>query len=189
MHRYLIFHLLTLVLFAGCRPASIQTAVRPTHAETVQIPAENISATLAALPSNPNIRSSQTVLRTFFDAYNGHDLAGVLATFAETFAYGDCDFEKRQMLVFETKPDLATWLQTKFADADHFQVIEIIIAPPEGSPANDPRLTAVKVSRPSETLNGLAWVKQSFFKIVLNEQGNRIQFLNTYGNLDCEAGR
>jgi hypothetical protein len=109
--------------------------------------------------------------------------------FAETFAYSDCDFEERQMFIFETKHDLAKWLQTKFADEDQFQVIEMVIAPPEGSPANDPGLAAVQVLRTNETLKVLAPEKQILFKIVLNEEGNRIQYLNTYGNVDCETGR
>lgn len=189
MRRDLIFLVLNIILLAGYHLDSIQTANSPTQAKAVQIPTESISAALAALPPNPNIQSSQTVLQAFFDAYDHHDLAGVLATFAETFAYGDCDFQDHQMLVFETRPDLTTWLQAKFVDEDQFQVIKMIIAPPDGSPANDPGLAAVQVLRTNETLKVLAAEKQSLFKIVLNEEGNRIQYLNTYGNVDCEAGR
>ncbi|HKY54783.1 MAG TPA: hypothetical protein VJM08_10780 [Anaerolineales bacterium] len=126
------------------------------------------------------------MLEAFFDSYNRHDLSGVLATLAETFAYGDCDIPISHMWVFESKEDLSAWLQEKFAEGDQFLVEEMIIAPAEGSPANDPRSTAVQVLRTSETL---AQGKQSLFKIILNTEGNRIKYLNTYGNVDCEAGR
>jgi hypothetical protein len=66
-------------------------------------------------------------------------------------------------------------------------VEEIIIAPAEDSPPNDPRSSAVKVFRSNETLKDPQ--KRSLFKIILNAEGNRIQFINTYGNVDCEAGR
>jgi len=189
MRRTKIFRWMTLIVLVSCRPNVTKTAGSPTQAETVQIPTEDITVTLAALPSNPNIQSSQIVLRAFFKAYNRHDLVGVLATLAETFAYCDCDFAERQMLVFEKGRDLATWLQARFADEDQFQVMEMIIAPPDGSPPNDPRLTAVKVFRTSKTLKVLNAERESLFKIVLSVEGNRIRYLNTYGNVDCESGR
>jgi hypothetical protein len=129
------------------------------------------------------------VLKAFFESYNRHDLAGVLTTLSDTFAYGDCDFAARQMLVFETKEDLTAWLQAKFAEGDRFRVDEMVIAPAQGSPANDPRSTAVQVFRTSKTLKELFEGKPSLFKIILNVAGNRIQYLNTYGNVDCETGR
>jgi hypothetical protein len=66
----------------------------------------DLSATLIALSSGQNVETSHIVLQTFFDAYNRHDVEGVLVTLAETFAYGDCEIAARQMLVFETKDDL-----------------------------------------------------------------------------------
>jgi len=93
------------------------------------------------------------------------------------------------MLVFEAKEDLKAWLQTKFAEGDRFRVDEMIIAPAEGSPANDPRSTAVQVFRTNQSLKELFEGKASLFKIVLNKEGNHIQYPNTYGNVDCEAGR
>jgi hypothetical protein len=152
-------------------------------------PVPDISSTLADLPSNPNLENSRIVLQAFFDSYNRHDLAGVLATLAETFAYGDCAFATRQMLGFETIEDLTAWLGVKFAEGVRFRVEEMIIAPAEGSPASEPRSTAVQVSRTNETLEKRVQEKQSLFKIILNAEGNRIQYLNTYGNVDCEAGK
>lgn len=175
--RQVIFFLF--ILFCSCRPSLIHASGEPT----------DISTTLAALPSSPSIESSRIVLQAFFDSYNHYDVVGVLATLAETFAYGDCDFAESQMLVFETKEDLTAWLQTKFAEGDRFRVDEMIIAPAEGSPANDPRSTAVQVFRTNQSLKELFEGKPSLFKIILNAEGNRIQYLNTYGNVDCEAGR
>lgn len=156
-------------------------------ATMTQTPRTDVAATLMALPAGPNVATSRMVLDAFFGAYNRHDVEGVLRTLSETFAYGDCDFEAREMSVFETREDLAAWLQTKFAQEDQFLVEKMIIAPAEGSPPNEPRLTAVRVERTNPCFEKLR--RQSLFKIVLNEDGNRIQYLNAYGNVDCEAGR
>src|SRR5688500_18099112 len=130
--RQIIFFLF--ILFCSCRPSLINAVGEST----------DISTTLTALPSNPSIESSRIVLQAFFDSYNRYVLNGVLATLAETFAYGDCDFAERQILVFETKEDLTVWLQAKFVEGERFREDEIIIAPAEGSPANDSRSTAVQ---------------------------------------------
>jgi hypothetical protein len=159
-------------------------------------PAPTAAALLAATPppalaqpDGPSVARSGLVLQTFFDAYNRHDGPGVLAALAETFAYGDCDFAGRRMHVFETRDDLAAWLELRFADGDQLAVEETIIAPAEGSPPNDPRLTAVWVLRTSGSLEAASLQKRSLFKIVLDLEGDHIQYLNTYGNVDCEAGR
>jgi len=156
---------------------------------TTPVPSADISATIAALPATPTVEGSHIVLQAFFDAYNRHDLSGVLLMLAETFTYGDCNFIDRQRHVFETRDDLIIWLEAKFADQDEFFIEEMIIAPAEGSLPNDPRNTAVRALRKNTSLQALAKAKHSLFKIVLNPEGNRIQYLNTYGNLDCEAGR
>ena len=180
------FALLSLLLTAACANRTIDTGEQTSNAIT-QTPVTDTSATLIALPAGPNVQTSRIVLQAFFDAYNRHDVEGVLITLAETFAYGDCDIAARHMFVFETKKELAAWLQARFAEGDQFRVTEMIIAPAEGSPANDPHSTAVQVSRTSIILKDQE--KQSLFKIILNAEGNRIQYLNTYGNVDCEAGR
>lgn len=81
---------LFIILFTGCSP-SIKTPGESTQALTLQIFIPEISETLAALPLGPTIESSQIVLRAFFDSYNSHNLAGVLATLSDTFTYGDCE--------------------------------------------------------------------------------------------------
>lgn len=136
--------------------------------------------------AGPSLERSRALLEAFFAAYNAHDVDGVLATLHAPFAYGDCDFAARQMRVFEDTVALTAWLTAHFADGDQMVVEETIIAPAEGAPPNDPRNAAVRVAR---TLAGVEGEKRSLFKIVLNEAGDQIQYLNTYGNVDCEAGR
>ena len=172
---------------AACGSSMVSELREETLNTITQAPTADLLTMLTTLPPGVNIQTSRLVLQTFFDSYNRHDLTGVLATLSETFTYGDCDFVRGQMFVFETKEDLAIWLQTKFADGDHFRVDEMIIAPADGSPANDPRSIAVKVLRTSEILKDQK--RPSLFKSILSTEGNRIQYLNTYGNVDCEAGR
>lgn len=172
-------------IVASCS-SPVSESIEQTQGAIAQTPTADILAALAALPPGANVETSQIVLQAFFDSYNQHNLVGVLATLSETFAYGDCDFSGRQMFVFETKENLVVWLQEKFVEGDQFREEEMIIASAEGSPANDPRSTAVLVSRTSQSL---LQEKKSLFKVVLNIEGNRIQFLNTYSNVDCEAGR
>ena len=185
----IIIHFYLLLSLSMTPACSIRTTdiSKQTSGTNTQTPVADLPATLIALPSGPNEETSRIVLESFFDAYNRHDVEGVLITLSETFAYGDCDPAARHMFVFEEREDLAVWLQTKFADGDQFLVEKMIIAPPEGAPPNEPRSTAVSVNRTNKSLkNG---EKQGLFKIVLNEEGNRIQYLNAYGNVDCEAGR
>ena len=178
------FLLLSTLIPAACAKRITDTGEQTSNTIT-QIPIVDISATLIALPLGSNVETSRIVLQAFFDAYNRHDIEGVLMTLAKTFAYSDCDVVARHMFVFETKEDLAMWLEMKFSEGDHIIVGKMIIAPAEGSPPNEPRSTAVEVFRTSTILKE----KEGLFKIILNEEGNRIQYLNAYGNVDCEAGR
>ena len=181
--------LLILIGLGACRSDTDFTPPSPTQALTVIAPTLDVVGTLSSLPSSPSVESSRVILRSFLGAYNRHDVMGVLATLAETFVYGDCDFAARRMHVFETTEGLTTWLQAKFAQQDRFRVDEILIAPAEGSPANDSRNTAVSLLRTSTSLHASDQPRPSLFKIVLNAEGNRIQYVNMYGNVDCEAGR
>lgn len=70
MRRDIIFILLNLILFADCRPDSIQTASRSRPAETVHIGTADVSATLVALPQSANVESSRIALQAFFEAYS-----------------------------------------------------------------------------------------------------------------------
>ncbi len=176
-------------------PSTVEHTPVPSHVEfneanqTPTLSPSNIRATLMTLPDGPSVERSRIVLQSFFDAYNRHDLNGVLAMLVDAPVYGDCDFTNRRMHVFETKDNLQIWLKARFAERDQFIVQEMIIGPSTGSPPNDPRSTAVEVLRTNTTLEAHGQEKWSLFKIVLNNEGNRINFINTYGNIDCQAGR
>lgn len=168
---------------------TVPSSIESTEAKQTLTQSPPIHTTLTALPDGPSAERSRIVLQAFFHAYNRHDLDGVLAMLVDAPVYGDCDFTNRRMHVFETKDDLQVWLKARFAEDDQFIVQEMIIGPSMGSPPNDPRSTAVEVLRTNTTLEAIGHQKRSLFKIVLNNEGNRINFINTYGNIDCEAGR
>ena len=181
--RPLLKSVLSPVIGIGVICALASCSLRP----LVEYPSPTGVATLSPGPSKER---TQAVLQAYFDAYNDHDSDGVLATLSPTSVYGDCDYAHRTFRVFRDKEDLTQWLQSRFAEDDRFKVVQMTIGPAEGSPPNDPRLAGVEVLRSNATLDSNSnQPKQIVFKIVLAESGDQIQYLNTQGNVACQAGR
>jgi len=147
---------------------------------------ERDSGTLTALPPGPSIERTRIILEAYFDAYNHHNVAGVLEVLSTTFEYGDCDYQNHVDLVIKDYEELKQWLSSRFELHDHFEVIELTIAPAEGSPPISPRMAAVEVIRTSDILPSDG--RRSLFKIVMDEAGDHISFLNTEGNILCRKG-
>jgi hypothetical protein len=146
----------------------------------------NDSGTLTALPPGPSIERTRIILEAYFDAYNNHDVAGILEILSTTFQYGDCDYQNHVDLVLKDYEELKQWLSSRFDLHDHFEVVEMTIAPAEGSPPISPRMAAVEVIRTSDILPSDG--RRSLFKIVMDEAGDHISFLNTEGNILCRKG-
>jgi hypothetical protein len=58
------------------------------------------------------------VVRSFLDAYNAHNLVGVLATLAPDIDYADHDYLRGVPMVMHGKKSVAAWLRARFAEGD-----------------------------------------------------------------------
>lgn len=136
------------------------------------------------LPAGPSNQKSQIILQAFFDAYNHHDLPGVLATLGDV-NYGDCDYANGVFHSIHTKDDLATWLKARFADQDRLEIREMYIGAADGYPPNDPTSTGVDVRRTSNTLQAIGTTKRLGIKIILTKDGDKIGAVAIEGNVSC----
>jgi len=89
------------------------------------------------------------VTRTFLDAYNAHNLPGVLATLAADIDYGDCDYRHKVSRIMHGKGAVAAWLRARFAE--HDRLLHGTISVPDG--ARMPQAVAIfGMTRSNDTL-------------------------------------
>ncbi len=127
-----------------------------------------------AWPDTLSSRRSQAVIQAFIDAYNQHNLTGVLALFPDHFVYGDCDYAHHILHGIKSKAELATWLRARFADHDYFEQARVVMSGPQDFPPNDPHVAEVQNLRTSDTLRSLGKTIYSGFKIILTADGAQI---------------
>ncbi len=87
-----------------------------------------------ALPTasgGASLARSEALVQDFVDAYNRHDINGVLATFDSKLKYGDCDYATSHLVLLTTKKQLRQWLRTVFEEQDTFQHAQPIGRNPE----------------------------------------------------------
>lgn len=63
----------------------------------------------------------EALVQNFLDAYNRHDINGVLATFDSKLKYYDCDYAMSHVVLLTTKQQLRQRLRTVFEEQDTFQ--------------------------------------------------------------------
>ncbi len=109
---------------------------------------------------------SLAVLRAFVDAYNSHDLAGVLSTLATDIDYADCR-------ILRGKGEVQAWLRVLFAE--HERLVQARISVPRG-----PRfpyaaaITAIRVDDAVQARGHVAWIG---VKIALTHDGGQVRFV------------
>lgn len=69
-------------------------------------------------PRGARPQRERTLARTFLDAYNRHDVAGVVALLAGSIVYDDCDFSQGTVVNLRGKSAVAAWLRARFAEND-----------------------------------------------------------------------
>lgn len=72
-------------------------------------------------------RQAQEVAVTvrFVNAFNAHNLAQALATFAPNAQGSDCDYRSLQTVRFSGRRHIAAWLHRRFADDDHLRIARV----------------------------------------------------------------
>jgi len=100
-------------------------------------------------PPTASVTHSMQVTRKFLDAYNAHNLTGVLATLAADIDYGDCDYRYKISRVMHGKGSVAIWLRARFAE--HDRLLHGTISVPDG--ARLPQAVAIfGMTRTNDTL-------------------------------------
>ncbi|MDB5056880.1 MAG: hypothetical protein JWO59_352 [Chloroflexi bacterium] len=141
-----------------------------------------------AWPSTLSRAHSRAVIQAFVDAYNRHDVAGVLALFPVRFLYGDCDYTHHTSSTLMNKAALAAWLRARFAEHDFFAQATVIMNGSQSYPPNDPHDGGVDVLRTSDALRVQRRIANFGFKITLTTDGTRIQRAAVASNTDqCVA--
>jgi len=139
----------------------------------------------AVVPAGPSETRLRTVLRAYFDAYNNHDVAGVLALLGDGFQYGDCDDARRIVYDFRTKREVATWLRARFAERDRFTQVDL------GSPdhaLNSPPVANPGFIRTNDTLRAQGRVRVGGAKVILTQVGDRISTMALTSSELCTGG-
>jgi len=88
--------------------------------------ASSRSATALPTAAGASLAQSKALMQEYLDAYNRHDINGVLATFDSKLKYGDCDYATSHLVFLTTKKQLRQWLRTVFEEQDTFQHAQII---------------------------------------------------------------
>jgi YVTN family beta-propeller protein len=128
-----------------------------------------------AWPPTLTTAHSRVVIQAFVDAYNRHDVAGVIALFPARFLYGDCDYARHTSSTLTSKAALAAWLRARFAEHDYFAQANVVMNGPQSYPVNDPRGGGVENLRTSDALRAQHGNANIAFKITLTPDGTRIQ--------------
>lgn len=127
----------------------------------------------AAIVAGPSPDRSLAVVRAFVDAYNAHDVAGVLSTVADDIAYADCNYASAQATAIQGKAALEAWLRARFAEHDRLLQARIEIqgagvAPP--GPGGS--LLAIRVN---DVLQAQQRLKMVAAKIALTSDGDHLR--------------
>ncbi len=120
----------------------------------------------APRPAGASGDRSLAVLRAFVDAYNSHDLAGVLSTLAPDVDYADCRIMRGTGAV-------QAWLRVLFAE--HERLMQAQIDVPRGPMfPYTASITAIRVDDAVQARGHVAWFAA---KIGLTHDGGQVQFV------------
>jgi hypothetical protein len=120
------------------------------------------------------------VVRAFVDAYNRHDVPGVLATLAPDIQYGDCDYTHEVGGILHGLQATQAWLRARFAEHDLFLQASIGAFPRLRPPGAS--LEAIRVN--DGILPG-QHVQTGGAKIFMTGDGARIRFVAMGGMGNC----
>jgi len=136
-------------------------------------------------PPPASVTRSMQVARTFLNAYNAHNLRGVLATLAANIDYGDCDYKRKISRVMHGKGAVAAWLRARFAE--HDRLLHGTISVPGG--AGMPQAVAIfGMTRVNDTLKAQHRSVVIAAKIGLTHDGRFLEALRMGGgNSECPS--
>jgi hypothetical protein len=141
---------------------------------------------------------TRALVQAFIDAYNRHDIAGVLALFAPIFQYGDCDETHHvfqyvndynpstgHLIASDVAPArhaLAEWLRARFAAHDYFAQASVLVP-------GQPKVAGVTGLRVNDALRAQGRVSPLNFKIIVSDDGTHIATAALSSVLTCTPGQ
>jgi hypothetical protein len=126
-----------------------------------------------------------TIVR-FVDAFNAEDVAAATALLTEDVVGGDCDYGRRQLIVFSGKAEATTWLRGRAADHDRLRISEIVNSNPD--PATGSRVVAVSWLIRTSAVLASPMGPHGAAKVVFSPDGSAIRaFAN--GNAPCDPSK
>ncbi len=120
----------------------------------------------APRPAGASGDRSLAVLRAFVDAYNSHDLPGVLSTLSADIDYEDCR-------ILRGKGEVQAWLRVLFAE--HERLVQAHIDVPHGPMF--PYLAAITAIRVDDAVQARGHVVWFAAKIGLTHDGGQVRFV------------
>ncbi len=135
-------------------------------------------------PPTASVGRSMRVTHAFLDAYNAHNLTGVLATLAADIDYGDCDYRHKISRVMHGKGTVAVWLRARFAE--HDRLLHGTISVPNGERL--PQDVAIfGIARSNDTLKAQHRSVIVAAKIGLTRDGSYLESMRMGGGSDCPS--
>jgi len=101
--------------------------------------AELVPATSSATPGptmTPRQARAVGVVRSFFTAYDRHDIVGTLALLNPGARYGDCDYGRHRLILLFTRGAIRQWLIARFAEHDRYLGLEDLVTHDTGAAGN-----------------------------------------------------
>jgi hypothetical protein len=129
---------------------------------------------------------TRATVQAFVDAYNRHDINGVLATVAPqpTYWYGDCDYVWHESYGIKGKAPFIRMLRDRFAENDRLQPTQIW----EGEDSNGPSPDTLGISgtRTNDPITVQGLPPQDFgAKVIMDPSTGRIGWFMGGNERDC----
>lgn len=137
------------------------------------------------IPVEPIQNRGIAILRAFLEAYNAHDVQGVLSTLTNDVHYGDCDYLNVSGITMQNKTAVGAWLQARFADHDRFMQAQLQVVLPHRATPDAPLGATLVAIRSNDTLRALHHFVSQAAKIAIAPDGSHIEVLNMAGGADC----
>jgi len=128
-------------------------------------------------------KHTKTIVRSFFRAYNRHDLHAVLTMVTPSVRYTDCDWTTQQVRVAIGKAELKKLFQSEFVDKQQFLQLSVVASNP-----NQRYVAGAQFLQTTRSMQTQGMAPQAGgFKIVLQSPGfAQIRFFAGIGPTRCK---
>ena len=151
-----------------------QVVISVAYDNTVRVIASAVAARHTPIAAGATMERTRAVVQAFVDAYNNHDVSGVLALLTDPLQYADCDATHHTRQVLRGKAEVALWLRARFAERDRWAQARVLLYGPQSQPPNDPHGAGLEGMRINDVLRAQGRVTNWAAKLLLTEDGSRL---------------